>query len=183
MRMELQGTRCDPPSGLACDHYGVRSGKLGMQLSDMIVVDGVWARLRVSNKSQLLKELSHRASAILNIEEAAIHGALIERENLGSTGVGSGIALPHARLPGLQQCVGMVITLERPIDFRSIDDRPVDLVGLLLLPEAEKANANVALACLARRLREPKVADRLRASKTQLELYDELCGKTQESNI
>jgi PTS system nitrogen regulatory IIA component len=76
----------------------------------------------------------------------------------------------------------MLFTLERPIDFLSIDEKPVDLIGILFLPQDLKAEANVALSCLARRLREAGVADRLRASKSAEELYCQLCGEAQETN-
>jgi PTS system nitrogen regulatory IIA component len=147
-----------------------------MQLKEMISTAGVDARIKAPTKEQLLKELSRRASPIVNLDEAIIYRALLDREDLGSTGVGNGIALPHARLPGLKQSVGMLFTLERPIDFLSIDEKPVDLIGILFLPKDFKADANVALSCLARRLREPGVADRLRASKSGDEIYGNLCG-------
>jgi len=153
-----------------------------MQLKDMISATGVSARIKAPTKEQLLKELSRRASTIVNLEEAIIYRALLDREDLGSTGVGNGIALPHARLPGLKQSVGMLFTLERPIDYLSIDEKPVDLIGILFLPQDLKAEANVALSCLARRLREAGVADRLRASKSGEELYCQLCGEAQETN-
>ena len=152
-----------------------------MQLKDMISATGVSAQIKAPTKEQLLKELSRRASTIVNLEEGVIYRALLDREDLGSTGVGNGIALPHARLPGLKQSVGMLFTLERPIDYLSIDEKPVDLIGILFLPQGLKAEANVALSCLARRLREPGVADRLRASKSREELYRQLCGEAQKN--
>jgi PTS system nitrogen regulatory IIA component len=147
-----------------------------MQLNEMIAAHNVWARLKVSGKEHVLRELSRRASTLVPVDETAIYAALVDRETLGSTGIGHGIALPHARLPGLKHSIGIVATLQRAIDFHSIDDEPVDIIGLLLLPNDEKADANVALACLARRLRESAVADRLRASKSDEALYGALCG-------
>lgn len=152
-----------------------------MQLKEMISASSVGARIKAASKEQGLKEIARRAGKILNLDEAFIYKALAEREGLGSTGFGDGIALPHARLPGLKECVGMLFTLDRPIEFFSIDEKPVDIIGILFLPDGSKAEANVALACLARRLREPGTADRLRAAKTGDELYRQICGETQKA--
>jgi PTS system nitrogen regulatory IIA component len=148
-----------------------------MRLSDLISPKDVVSRMRVSTKTHLLKEIARRASAMVNFDESVIHKALTDREQLGSTGVGGGIALPHARLPGLTRIVGMMVSLERPIDFQSIDELPVDLVGMLLVPDDAKSEAKSALACLARRFREPGVADRLRKSKAADELYKYLTAE------
>ncbi len=142
-----------------------------MRPGDLISPTDVIARLRISTKAQLLKELARRASALVELDENIIHKALLDRENLGSTGVGGGVALPHARLRGLTHVAGMLITLDRPIDYGSIDESPVDIVFMLLLPDNPDGAANAALACVARRLRESGVANQLRKSKTADEAF------------
>ena len=130
--------------------------------------------MRASDKSQLLRELSERAAKLLAIDTQTILDALRSREMLGSTGVGHGIALPHARVAGLEQFFGLFARLERAINFDAIDDRPIDLVFLLLIPEQAGDDHLAALACVSRRLRDRGVADGLRAAKTSAELYDVL---------
>ena len=109
-----------------------------MQLNDLVSANGVWPHIKVPTKEKLLRDASRWASKIVNVEEGLIYKSLMKREELGSTGVGSGIALPHARLPSLKQAVGLLITFNRPIDFNSIDERPVDIVGNLLLPRMKR---------------------------------------------
>ncbi len=142
-----------------------------MRIRELVSLEHVDARVRVSTKAQLLKELARRAAQIVKMDESVILKALTDREQLGSTGVGGGIALPHARLPGLKQSIGLLISLDHAIDFKSIDETPIDLAGMLLLPEDTKGEANSALACIARRFREPGIADRLRKAKSADELY------------
>ena len=143
-----------------------------MDIADLITPQCVVATLRAGDKSQLLRELSERAAKVLAIDTQSILDALRSREMLGSTGVGHGIALPHARVPGLERFFGLFARLERPINFDAIDDRPIDLVFLLLIPEKAGDDHLAALACVSRRLRDREVADGLRAAKTGAELYD-----------
>ncbi len=146
-----------------------------MNIADLIAPDHVIVLLRAGDKIQLLRELSRRAARLLAIDAEAILAALQAREGLGSTGVGQGIALPHARIPGLPRMFGMFARLERPIDFDAIDAGPVDLVFLLLVPEQAAGNEHLAaLATVARQLRDPNVVAQLRAAPARRELYDAL---------
>lgn len=129
------------------------------------------ASLGASDKPGLLRDLAQRAAKQLAIEPPAVLDALQAREALGSTGVGQGIALPHARLAGLDRFFGLFARLPRPIEFDAIDERPVDLIFLLLIPERAGNDHLAALAAISRRLRDPAVATRLRAAKTARDLY------------
>ncbi len=106
-----------------------------MDLADLIEPDRVIFAARASNKQQLLQDLASRAATLLNLDARAIFDALQAREGLGSTGLGNGFALPHARVEDLKQLFGMFMRLNRPIHFNSIDGKPVDLVFLLLIPQ------------------------------------------------
>ena len=145
-----------------------------MKIADLIVPDRVIVPMHVSDKAQLLRELSRRTARLLPIDPQAIVDALQAREVLGSTGIGHGIAVPHARMKGLQQMFGLFARLERPIDFDAIDGQPVDLVFLLLVPDRAGNEHLAALAAVARQLRDRKVAAQLRAVATRGELYDAL---------
>ena len=145
-----------------------------MEIADLIKPPCVIAALRVSDKEQLLRELSGRAERLLSIESQTILDALRSRETLGSTGVGQGIALPHARLAGLREFFGLFARLDRPIEFDAIDERTVDLVFLLLIPEEAGDDHLAALACISRKLRNPAVAQALRAARNAPELYNSL---------
>ena len=145
-----------------------------MKIADLIVPDRVIVPMHVSDKAQLLRELSRRTARLLPIDPQAIVDALQAREVLGSTGIGHGIAVPHARMKGLQQMFGVFARLERPIDFDAIDGQPVDLVFLLLVPDRAGNEHLAALAAVARQLRDRKVAAQLRAVATRGELYDAL---------
>src|SRR5215472_19226206 len=121
-----------------------------MTVGDLIGPDGVIVGLRPGDKTQLLQELANRAAVATSLEASAIFGALQARENLGSTGLGKGFALPHARLEALSETFALFVRLARPIDFEAIDERPVDLVILLLSP-ANGGNHHLAtLAALSR---------------------------------
>src|SRR5262245_26828976 len=122
-------------------------------LSDLVTQTGVVADLKAQSKKQLLQELSARASKITGIAERTIFETLLERERLGTTGVGHGIAIPHGKLPGLTSIVGLFARLDGKIDFDAIDDQPVDLVFLLLAPEGAGADHLKALARVSRFLR------------------------------
>lgn len=140
-----------------------------MKLSALLGPDCV-VRLRATCKAAALAELSRLAAARLGTPAAAISAAVTAREMLGSTGVGGGIALPHARLSGLEVPAGFFGRLDRPIDWRAVDGRPVDLVFLLLSPAREDAAHLAALAAVSRRLREPAVAVALRAAASIREM-------------
>jgi nitrogen PTS system EIIA component len=133
--------------------------------SDLTGPGRIILSLRVRDKTHLLRELAHRAAVFLALDEEAIYRALQGREQLGSTGVGRGIALPHAPMNGIKNLFGMFVRLSRPIDFGSIDEKPVDLVFLLLAPLNAGNEHVAALAAVSRRLRDTAFNDRLRKAE------------------
>ncbi|HEY7298552.1 MAG TPA: PTS sugar transporter subunit IIA [Xanthobacteraceae bacterium] len=141
-------------------------------MTDLIQPHCVMSTLRASDKPTLLRDLSERAARLSGLDGQSILRAIQLREALGSTGVGQGIALPHARVAGLEKFFGLFARLERPIVFEAIDDRPVDLAFLLLIPEGADDEGLAALACASRRLRDHDVTEGLRAAKTSTELYN-----------
>lgn len=142
-----------------------------MEISDLITVKSVEANLRVTSKKQALQELSKRAAEITGQHERAIFDVLMERERLGTTGVGHGIAIPHGKLASLDRLYGLFARLETPVDFQSIDEQPVDLVFLLLAPETAGADHLKALARVSRLLRDASVCEKLRGSDNSEALY------------
>jgi nitrogen PTS system EIIA component len=132
-----------------------------MSVSDFIAPDHVVVGLRVADKAQLLRELARRAASALSLDHRTILDALQAREALGSTGLGKGFALPHARLDALSRNFALFVRLGRPIDFAAIDDRPVDLVILLLTPTNGSQHL-ATLAALSRPLRDDAFMQRLR---------------------
>ena len=142
-----------------------------MEIADLVSVDGVVADLKVSSKKQALQELSQRAAELTGLHERAIFDTLLERERLGTTGVGVGIAIPHGKLPELDRLHGLFARLAQPIDFEAIDEQPVDLIFLLLAPESAGADHLKALARVSRLLRDNTVCDKLRGSDTAEAIY------------
>jgi PTS system nitrogen regulatory IIA component len=142
-----------------------------MRLTDFISPEAVVANLKATNKKQLLQELSERAAKLSGLSAREIFDALLHRERLGSTGIGEGIAIPHGKLTKVKSIFGLFVRLERPIDFDSLDGAPVDLVFLLLAPEASGADHLKALACVARILRYPGLVTALRATRNSEGLY------------
>ena len=134
--------------------------------------------LRSAGKIPLLDDLARRAAGTLGIDVTAILPALLRREDLGSTGIGDGIALPHSRLDAVQRPYGMLARLRESIDFDAVDDRPVDLVFLLLLPSGAKGENLNALACVARRLRDPETAAALRRARDARSLHAAASGRS-----
>jgi PTS system nitrogen regulatory IIA component len=145
-----------------------------MEIADLITPRSVLAQLRATNKKQAIQELAKRASVMTGIHERTIFDVLIERERLGTTGIGMGIGIPHGKLPGLTRLYGLFARLERPIPFEAIDEQPVDLLFLLLAPEAAGADHLKALARIARLLRDQDVAKKLRASRDAQAIYSVL---------
>lgn len=136
-----------------------------MPLADLVARDAVFPSLRASSKKQALQELAQHAAALIGRDQREIFETLLQRERLGSTGVGNGIAIPHGKLPRLDKLFGAFARLEKPIDFEALDGEPVDLVFLLLAPEAAGADHLKALARVARMLRDPSIADKLRGTR------------------
>ena len=133
--------------------------------------DAVAPALRANGKKQALQELSAHAARLTGLDEREVFETLLQRERLGSTGIGDGIAIPHGKLPRLDRLFGLVARLEKPIDFEALDGEPVDIVFLLLAPAAAGADHLKALARVARVLRGPGIRDRIRAARDANALY------------
>jgi nitrogen PTS system EIIA component len=142
-----------------------------MLLTDLVAPNAIIPALRVNNKKQVLQELAAKAAELCGQSERTILETLLQREKLGSTGVGSGVAIPHGKLPKLGKLFGLFARLERPVDFEALDSQSVDLVFLLLAPEAAGADHLKALARVARLLRDPDVKRKLRDSRDAEALY------------
>ncbi|TAN59311.1 MAG: PTS IIA-like nitrogen-regulatory protein PtsN [Rhodospirillales bacterium] len=142
-----------------------------MEISDILEPSGVVANLRATSKKQALQELAHRAAEITGLHERAIFNVLLERERLGTTGVGNGIAIPHGKLPQLEKLIGIFARLEKPIAYESIDEQPVDLIFLLLAPEQAGADHLKALARISRLLRDKPTCEKLRGTDKADALY------------
>lgn len=145
-----------------------------MDLADLIAPEAVFPALKAKTKKQALQELAHRAAKLTGLDARDVLDTLLQRERLGSTGLGRGIAIPHGRVPMLQRIVSVFARLEEPIDFEALDDEPVDLIFLLLAPEHAGADHLKALARISRLLREPSSIERLRASKDRAAIYSVL---------
>lgn len=152
-----------------------------MEISDLLSLDGVLPKLRATSKKQLLQELAQHAATISGLDEREIFEVLLERERLGTTGVGRGVAIPHGKFAKLDRLVGVFGRLEQPIDFDSVDDRPVDLLFLLLAPESAGADHLKALARISRLLRDETMCSKLRGSDSREALYA-LLTERQASN-
>ncbi len=142
-----------------------------MALGELIGPDQVVVDLRVADKAQLLSELARRAAGVLSLEQPVLLKALQTREQLGSTGLGRGFALPHARLPRMQRIYALLARLARPIDFESVDDKPVDLVVLLLTPESAATQHLAILAALSRPFRDTAFAQQIRKAPDAAALH------------
>lgn len=142
-----------------------------MDIAQIVTPRCVFPSLRVSNKRQALHELAKRAAMVTELPEKQILEALLERERLGTTGVGLGVAIPHCKLPGMAGIVGLFARLERPVEFDAIDRQPVDLVFLLLAPPTQNALHLQALAQISRLLRRREMCQKLRGTETATALY------------
>jgi PTS system nitrogen regulatory IIA component len=152
-----------------------------MPLTDLVTPNAILPALKVNGKKQAILELSARAAKLTGQNERLIFETLMQREKLGSTGVGNGIAIPHGKLAKLEKLVGLFARLDRPIDFESLDGQPVDLIFLLLAPEAAGADHLKALARVARMLRETSVVRKLRDSRNAEALYAVLAMPSSEA--
>ncbi len=142
-----------------------------MPTTDLVSPNAIIPALKVNGKKQALQEIAAKAAVLTGQSEKAILEILLQREKLGSTGVGNGVAIPHGKLAKLAQVFGLFARLERPIDFEALDGQPVDLIFLLLAPEGAGADHLKALARVARLLRDPEVAQKLRSSHDADALY------------
>jgi PTS system nitrogen regulatory IIA component len=143
-----------------------------VEIADLLTgPDAVLACVKASGKKALLAELAAKAAQLYKLDERRLFDRLLERERLGSTGIGGGIAIPHGRMPGLAKPVGLFARLGHPVDFDSIDERPVDSVFLLLAPEGAGADHLKALARVSRLLRDRGLVEKLRATESADALY------------
>jgi PTS system nitrogen regulatory IIA component len=143
-----------------------------VEIADLLTgPDAVLACVKASGKKALLADLAAKAAQLYKLDERRLFDRLLERERLGSTGIGGGIAIPHGRMPGLAKPVGLFARLGHPVDFDSIDERPVDSVFLLLAPEGAGADHLKALARVSRLLRDRSLVDKLRATENADALY------------
>jgi PTS system nitrogen regulatory IIA component len=149
-----------------------------VEIADIITRDGIILDLKsCQSKRQVLKELARHAAAALGLDEQHLLDALMERERLGTTGIGHGIAIPHARLAEVDRLVGLFARLEQPVDFESLDDQPSDLIFLLLAPDSADAESLKALARISRVLRDPALRQRLRQERDRDAVYRLLTQK------
>ena len=142
-----------------------------MDIADLLSPEAIIPALRVTSKKQALQELARRAADTTRESEREIFQVLLERERLGTTGVGGGIAIPHGKLPGLKRLYGVFARLDRPIDFEAIDEQPVDLVFLLLAPGTAGADHLKALARVSRLLRDRAICEKLRGTDNADAIY------------
>ena len=149
-----------------------------MPLNDLLSPEAVLPALRVNGKKQALQEMSERAAEVSGLSAREIFDSILQRERLGSTGVGDGIAIPHGKLIKCPRIFGVFARLERPIDFEAMDGQPVDLMFLLIAPESAGADHLKALAMIARLLRNANLAAQLRATRDALGLYAVLTQST-----
>ena len=142
-----------------------------MHIADILSPDDTLCDVRASDKDRLLRELTARAAKVLRLDAAPLADAIAKREQLGSTGMGDGIAIPHARIASLSKPFGMLARLRRAIDFAAIDGKPVDIVFLLLLPTTPHGEQLTALASVARKLRNAHVTADLRGAADSAGIY------------
>lgn len=142
-----------------------------MKISDFLRAADVCINGAASDKQKLLSDLAYKASPSVHVPPDRILAELRKREDLGSTGVGGGVALPHARFHQINKPFGILLRLKKPIDFDAVDGKPVDTVCLLLLPETQASDQLSALACVARKLRDPATIAAVRAARNPAQIY------------
>ncbi|MGI9522742.1 MAG: PTS sugar transporter subunit IIA [Hyphomicrobiaceae bacterium] len=150
-----------------------------MDLGELVTVNGIIPSLKAKTKKQALHELAGFAAELTGLQQREIFDTLLQRERLGSTGLGRGIAIPHVKFKALSEIVCIFARLAEPIDFESLDDEPVDLVFLLLAPEHASGDHLKALARISRLLREPDVSSQLRACKDRASILQVLTQPAQ----
>ncbi len=147
-----------------------------MEIANLLSLSGVLDDVRAGSKKQALQELSAIAAAQTEQEERSVLDMLLARERLGSTGVGAGVAIPHAKLAGLTQIAAVFARLREPIEFDAVDGKPVDLIFLLLAPDSAGSDHLKALALVSRLLRDHRVCARLRGADNAEAIYAVLTG-------
>jgi PTS system nitrogen regulatory IIA component len=142
-----------------------------MNIKDFLSPANCVTGVQASGKPQLLNDLSARAAAALNLDAKVIASEIVKRESLGSTGIGGGVAIPHAKIPGLKSSFGILMRVDKPIDFDAIDGEPVDLIFLLLQPEGVDSAQINSLATVARVLRDPQAIRDLRSAANSQKMF------------
>ena len=142
-----------------------------MEVADILGHDAVRASLKFQSKKRLFQEIAQIVADTHGLSEQKILDALLERENLGPTGVGHGVAIPHARIPDINKVLGVFIRLETAVDFEAVDRKPVDLIFVLLAPNAAGAEHLKALARVSRTLRDEQLCAKLRSTEDVTALY------------
>jgi PTS system nitrogen regulatory IIA component len=142
-----------------------------MTLTDLLSPEAVISPLRANSKKQALLELSQHAASLTGLPERELYESLLQRERLGSTGIGDGIAIPHGRMAGIGRLVGLFARLDKPIDFEALDGQAVDIVFVLIAPEGAGADHLKALARVARVLRNQAVLDQVRKIRDPAMIY------------
>ncbi len=150
-----------------------------VDMAELIVPERIVLDLRARSKRQLLQELAELAARDTEIDASRVLAALLEREKLGTTAIGEGIAIPHAKIEGLERILGGFVRLAEPLDFEALDEQPVDLVFFILAPVAASTEHLKALARLARLLRDPELRTRLRSESDIGRVYELLAGGAQ----
>jgi len=148
-----------------------------MKISDFLSAADVTTDVAAPDKQKLLEELARRAGLAVDVLPALVLSELLKREELGSTGMGGGVALPHARFHQVDKPFGILVRLRKPIDFDAVDGKPVDTVVLLLLPDAPDGDRLGALASIARKLRDPAIMAALRRARDGAEIYRALTAE------
>lgn len=149
-----------------------------MQITDFLDPSSILIALRATGKRQVLEALAHHAAPAIGLSERAVLDVLLERERLGTTGIGRGIAVPHGRPAGLDRLYGVFARMETPVAFDAIDDAPIDLVFMLLAPEAAGTDHLKALGQISRALRDRTTSDRLRRAENAEAAMQILLGGT-----
>ena len=152
-----------------------------MEISEITSPEAVLANLKPNSKKQLLQEMAAAAAPLVALDERLIFDTLLQRERLGSTGVGNGVAIPHGKLPGIDRIYGIFAKLTKPVEFESMDDQPVDVVFMLLAPEGSGADHLKALSRIARLLRDQSMLAQLR-SATDKDAIFTLLTSTENAN-
>ncbi len=149
-----------------------------MTIASVITPESVLAGLKGNSKKQILQDLAGHCARVAGLNERLVFETLLQRERLGTTGIGQGISIPHGRIAGLARLVGFFAQLARPVDFDALDGEPVDLVFVLLAPEEAGADHLQALARIARLFRAPGIAQKLRQTDDAAALYAILTTET-----
>lgn len=142
-----------------------------MDLTDLTAVEAVFPQLRASSKKNLLQELAQKMSALVGVDHRELFAALLERERLGSTGMGRGVAIPHCRMAKVDKLVGGFAQLETPLDFEAVDGEHVDLIYVLIAPESAGSDHLKALARISRALRDQTMCQKLRGARDAAAIY------------